>query len=106
MNINLDKMREEILQEIKKRGYESLRYSVLENEKYKGEWENHIDFENGKFYVYSTMDRASVAGKYDFESSLDAKNKFFELLDLTVKINRRSIERNKLPEYSSPLWDK
>lgn len=91
-------MREEILQEIKKRGYESLRYSVLENEKC-CEWENHIDFENGKFYVYSTMDRASVAGKYVFESFLDAKNKFLELLDLTVRINRRSLERNELPEY-------
>ncbi|EKU17253.1 hypothetical protein D593_0965 [Streptococcus intermedius BA1] len=41
----------------------------------------------------------------EFDNFEDAKNKFIEKLDLTVKINRVSIKSGEVPEYSSPLWD-
>ena len=100
----LKKQREEILEEIKNRGYNSLRYSILDNQSTKREWENRIEFENGTYFVYATMDRASYNKKREFENFEDAKRRFFELLDLTVKISRRNVEKNKPTEYSSPLW--
>ena len=50
------------------------------------------------------MDRASYNKKREFENFEDVKRRFFELLDLTVKISRRNVEKNKPTEYSSPLW--
>ena len=52
------------------------------------------------------MDRASYNKKLEFDNFEDAKNKFIEKLDLTVKINRASIKSGEVPEYSSPLWGK
>ena len=50
------------------------------------------------------MDCGSFNRKVEFTKFEDAKNKFLEKLDLTVKINRRNIEKGRLPEYYSPLW--
>ena len=52
------------------------------------------------------MDRASYNKKLEFDNFEAAKNKFLEKLDLTVKINKTSVENGEVPEYSSPLWDK
>lgn len=105
MDLKLEKQKNELLQEVQSRGYESLRYCLLESENvHKREWENRIDFENGKYLVYATMDRASYNKKREFENFEDVKRRFFELLDLTVKISRRNVEKNKPTEYSSPLW--
>ena len=102
----LKKQREEILEEIKNRGYNSLRYSILDNQSTKREWENRIEFENGTYFVYATMDRASVMGKYEFQDFLEAKACFFESLDLTVKSNRWRVEDKEETDYPSLLWDK
>ena len=88
-------------------GYESLRYSIF-NEYGPGEWEVVIEYDDSKkvYNVYATMDRASYNKKLEFDNFEVAKNKFLEKLDLTVKINKTSVENGEVPEYSSPLWDK
>ncbi len=88
-------------------GYESLRYSIF-NDHRPGEWEVRIEFDstNERYFVYATMDRASYNKKLEFDNFEDAKNKFIEKLDLTVKINRAAIKNGEVPEYSSPLWEK
>lgn len=88
-------------------GYESLRYSIF-NEYGPGEWEVVIEYDDSKqvYNVYATMDRASYNKKLEFDNFEAAKNKFLEKLDLTVKINKTSVENGEVPEYSSPLWDK
>ena len=100
------KERSELLLAIQDLGYESLRYSIF-NEHRPSEWETRIDYnpELELYEVYSTMDRASYNKKLEFDNFEDAKNKFIEKLDLTVKINRASIKSGEVPEYSSPLWD-
>ena len=88
-------------------GYESLRYSIF-NEYGPSEWEVVIEYDDFKqvYNVYATMDRASYNKKLEFDNFEAAKNKFLEKLDLTVKINKTSVENGEVPEYSSPLWDK
>ena len=88
-------------------GYESLRYSIF-NEYGPTEWEVVIEYDDSKqvYNVYATMDRASYNKKLEFDNFEAAKNKFLEKLDLTVKINKTSVENGEVPEYSSPLWDK
>ena len=105
--VNLDKEKQELMEEIKLLGYESLRYSIF-NDHRPGEWEVRIEFDSTSehYFVYATMDRASYNKKMEFDNFEDAKNKFIEKLDLTVKINRGAIKNGEVPEYSSPLWDK
>ena len=101
------KERSELLLAIQELGYESLRYSIFSEEK-PGEWEVRIEFDSTSehYFVYATMDRASYNKKLEFDNFEAAKNKFLEKLDLTVKINKTSVENGEVPEYSSPLWDK
>ena len=105
--VNLDKEKQELMEEIKLLGYESLRYSIF-NDRRPGEWEGRIEFDSTSehYFVYATMDRASYNKKLEFDNLKDAKNKFIEKLDLTVKINRASIKSGEVPEYFSPLWEK
>lgn len=102
---NLQIEKQEILEEIQKRNYQSLRYSIFE-EGNPHEWETRIDYDKTKqvYQVYATMDRASVRGKYEFVDFNSAKDKFIELLDLTIEINRWKVEDGKQPIYYSPLW--
>ena len=104
--VNLDKEKQELMEEIKLLGYESLRYSIFNNHR-PGEWEVRIEFDAASehYFVYATMDRASYNKKLEFDNFEDAKNKFIEKLDLTVKINRAAIKSGEVPEYSSPLWE-
>ena len=101
------KERLELLSTIQDLGYESLRFSVF-NDHRPGEWEVRIEFDSTSehYFVYATMDRASYNKKLEFDNFEDAKNKFIEKLDLTVKINRAAIKNGEVPEYSSPLWEK
>ena len=101
------KERIELLSVIQDLGYESLRYSIF-NEYSPSEWEVVIEYDNSKqvYNVYATMDRAGYNKKLEFDNFEAAKNKFLEKLDLTVKINKISVENGESPEYSSPLWDK
>lgn len=101
------KERLELLSTIQDLGYESLRFSIF-NDHRPGEWEVRIEFDSTSehYFVYATMDRASYNKKLEFDNFEDAKNKFIEKLNLTVKINRAAIKNGEVPEYSSPLWDK
>ena len=101
------KERLELLSAIQDLGYEPLRYSIF-NDHRPGEWEVRIEFDSTseRYFVYATMDRASYNKKLEFDNFEDAKNKFIEKLDLTVKINRAAIKNGEVPEYSSPLWEK
>lgn len=101
------KERLELLSAIQELGYESLRYSIF-NDHRPGEWEVRIEFDSTseRYFVYATMDRASYNKKLEFDNFEDAKNKFIEKLDLTVKLNRAAIKNGEVPEYSSPLWEK
>ena len=105
--VNLDKEKQELMEEIKLLGYESLRYCIF-NDHRPGEWEVRIEFDSTgeHYFVYATMDRASYNKKLEFDNFEDAKNKFIEKLDLTVKINRAAIKNGEVPEYFSPLWEK
>ena len=100
------KERLELLSTIQDLGYESLRFSIF-NDHRPGEWEVRIEFDSTSehYFVYATMDRASYNKKLEFDNFEDAKNKFIEKLDLTVKLNRAAIKNGEVPEYSSPLWD-
>ena len=99
------KERSELLLAIQDLGYESLRYSIF-NEYGPSEWEVVIEYDDSKqvYNVYATMDRSSYNKKLEFDNFEAAKNKFLEKLDLTVKINKTSVENGEVPEYSSPLW--
>ena len=101
------KERLELLSTIQDLGYESLRFSIF-NDHRPGEWEVRIEFDSTseRYFVYATMDRASYNKKLEFDNFENAKNKFIEKLDLTVKINRAAIKNGEVPEYSSPLWEK
>ena len=101
------KERLELISTIQDLGYESLRFSIF-NDHRPGEWEVRIEFDSTSehYFVYATMDRASYNKKLEFNNFEDAKNKFIEKLDLTVKINRAAIKNGEVPEYSSPLWEK
>ena len=101
------KERSELSLAIRDLGYESLRYSIF-NDHRPSEWEVRIEFDSTSehYFVYATTDRASYNKKLEFDNFKDAKNKFIEKLDLTVKINRAAIKNGEVPEYSSPLWEK
>ncbi|WP_263969848.1 Imm59 family immunity protein [Streptococcus intermedius] len=94
------------MEEIKLLGYESLRYSIF-NDHRPREWETRIEYntELEVYEVYSTMDRASKGGIFQFKRFEEAEEKFLKNLELTVFINKASVENGEIPEYSSPLWD-
>lgn len=96
-----------LMSKIKKLGYESLRFSIF-NDHRPLEWETRLEFnvETKEYEVYSTMDRASKGGVFKFKKFEEAQEKFLENLELTVFINKATVENGEIPEYSSPLWDK
>lgn len=105
--ISLEKERLELLSDIHKLGYESLRYSIF-NDHGPREWETRIEYnpELEVYEVYSTMDRASTNGKDSHQTFQEARIRFIEILKNVVFINRYYVDEGIGAEYSSPLWDK
>ena len=105
--VSLEKERLELLSDIHKLGYESLRYSIF-NDHGPREWETRIEYnpELEVFEVYSTMDRASTNGKDSYQTFQEARIRFIEILKNVVFINRYYVDEGIGAEYSSPLWDK
>ncbi len=105
--ISLEKERLELLSDIHKLGYESLRYSIF-NDHGPREWETRIEYnpELEVYEVYSTMDRASTNGKDSYQTFQEARIRFIEILKNVVFINRYYVDEGIGAEYSSPLWDK
>ena len=104
--VNLDQEKQELMEEIKLLGYESLRYSVF-NEHGLSEWETRIEFNNEteKYEVYLTRDRAGKGKIFEYSNFKEAKEKFMELLEHTVSRNKYYISNGWAPQYPSPLWD-
>lgn len=102
----MELLRENILKEIKELGYESLRYSVF-NEQGLSEWETRIEFNNAteKYEVYLTRDRSGKGKIFEYTNFEEAKEKFMELLEHTVSRNKYYISNGWGPQYPSPLWD-
>ena len=73
--VDLDKEKQELMEEIKLLGYESLRYSIF-NDHRPGEWEVRIEFDSTseRYFVYATMDRASYNKKLDVKISKLSKS--------------------------------
>ena len=105
--VSLEKERLELLSDIHKLGYESLRYSIF-NDHGPREWETRIEYnpELEVYEVYSTMDRASTNGKDSYQTFQEARIRFIEILKNVVFINRYYVDEGIGAEYSSPLWDK
>ena len=104
--IDIDNMKCIVEQEIKKRHFESLHYVLFDEDK-NLPWAFHLFYKDSKFMINLRDDRSYIMGKtIEFDNFKDAKNKFIEKLDLTVKINRAAIKNGEVPEYSSPLWEK
>lgn len=103
----MDKEKQELMEEIKLLGFESLRYSIFNNHSPR-EWETRIEYnlELEVYEVYSTMDRASTNGKDSYQNFQEARNRFIEILKNVVFINRYYVDEGIGAEYSSPLWDK
>ena len=101
------KERLELLSTIQELGYESLRYSIF-NDHRPREWETRIEYNPDLevYEVYSTMDRASTNGKDSYPNFQEARNRFIEILESVVFINRYYVDEGIGTEYSSPLWDK
>ncbi len=52
------------------------------------------------------MSRSYVLGKtFEFTNFLEAKDKFFKLLDFIVREGRRDVAKRGSYMYPSPLWD-
>ncbi|WP_167629777.1 Imm59 family immunity protein [Listeria valentina] len=107
MESKLQEYKEILENDVELLGYEALRYSIFEGtENNRQEYQIRVEKSNDKFEVYMTADRASVEGKYEFESFFDAMSKFLYLMQLTVLSNRRSVQKGEKPEYPCSLWDK
>ena len=104
---NREQERTELLSEIQKRGYDSLRFSIF-NDHNLWEWEARIELnpQTQKYEVYLTRDRAGKGRVFEYSDFPDAKEKFLELLDHTVSRNKYYISNGWVPQYPSPLWDK
>lgn len=104
----LNAQRLEIIEEIEKLGYQTLRYSLLYKEsENREEWQWRIDYENDCYLVYGLADRASILGKkFKFDDFSVAKQEFINRLNYMVQSNRRRVENNELPVYNSTLWNK
>ncbi|HEL0607364.1 TPA: hypothetical protein TUT21_001850 [Streptococcus equi subsp. zooepidemicus] len=101
----LERQKQEILREIHRLGYDTLRFSIFSKER-PGEWETVIEYDNsqGLYVVYATMDRVSYNKKLTFETFQETKEKFLEKLRLDIQINRYYVEEGMPVNYDSPLW--
>ena len=105
--LSMDKEKQELMEEIKLLGFESLRYSIF-NDHRPREWETRIEYnpELEVYEVYSTMDRASTNGKDSYKKFQEARIRFIEILENVISINRYYVDEGIGTEYSSPLWGK
>ena len=103
--IDIENMKCIVEQEIKKRHFESLHY-VLFDELNTAPFAIHIFYRDHLFMVNSRDDRSYVLGKtFEFTNFLEAKDKFFNLLDFIVREGRRFVAKRGSYMYSSPFWD-
>jgi hypothetical protein len=103
--MNIEPLKRELEEEIKHRNYDSLVY-VLFDESNTTPFAVHLFYKNHLFMVNSRDDRSYVLGKtFEFTNFIDAKEKFFNILDFIVREGRREVAKRGSYMYSSPLWD-
>ena len=103
--IEIETMKNLVEQEIKKRNFDSLHY-VLFDETKRLPWAFHLYQKNGKFYVDGRDDRSYIVGhSKEHENFEDAKQDFFEKLELVIETNKLNMQLGLPSEYPSPLWD-
>ena len=92
-----------IEESISKKNYQSLVY-VLFNEKDTTPFAIHLFFRDNLFMVNCRDDRSYIIGKtFEFTNFLEAKEKFFKLLDFTVREGRKDVVNSGSYMYPSPL---
>ncbi|KRN57323.1 Imm59 family immunity protein [Carnobacterium divergens] len=107
MTKKLEQYRTLIEEDINLLGYEKLRYSIFAGEDINvQEYQVRIEFVDGKYEVYMTADRASIAGKHVFSDIFDAIDKFLNIMQGRILINRISVKNEENPEYDCSLWGK
>ena len=98
-------MKQDVEKEIKEKKLESIHY-VLFDELNTAPFAIHIFYRDHLFMVNSRDDRSYVLGKtFEFTNFLEAKDKFFKLLDFIVREGRRDVAKRGSYMYPSPLWD-
>lgn len=103
---NVLKWKNDIEQEIKKRNFDSLHY-VLFDETKRLPWAFHLYQKDEKFYVDGRDDRSYIVGhSKEHENFEEAKQDFFEKLELVIESNKLNMQLGLPSEYPSPLWDK
>ncbi|MBC6308723.1 hypothetical protein HCJ66_04050 [Listeria sp. FSL L7-1582] len=107
MNYDINEVKALLEDDIRLLGYETLRYSIFEGaENGREEYQLRMEKNEDCFEVYMTADRASVMGKYTFESPFDAMDQFLSIMQSRILTNRRRVRDGEPPEYSCSLWDK
>lgn len=86
-------------------GYDALRYSLFEGEdNYRQDYQIRIEYVNDKYEVYLTADQASITGKHKFNDIFDAIEKFLNIMQGRILVNRMSVKNGESPEYNCSLW--
>ena len=106
MTENLKEYKEMLEEDINLLGYQDLRYSLFAGSDNRQEYQLRIEKESDKFTVYMTAERASIVGKYEYDSPFDAFDMFLNIMQSIVLSNRRAVKNNEEPEYTSSLWSK
>ena len=103
--MNIELLKRELEEEIKHKNYDSLVYKLFDEEN-TTPFAVHLFYKNHLFMVNSRDDRSYVLGKtFEFTNFLEAKEKFFNILDFIVREGRRDVAKRGSYMYSSPLWD-
>ena len=56
-------------------------------------------------YLQLTVQLENMQKTFEFTNFLEAKEKFFNILDFIVREGRRDVAKRGSYMYSSPLWD-
>ena len=103
--MNIELLKRELEKEIQHRNYDSLVYKLFD-ESNTTPFAVHLFYKNQLFMVNSRDDRSYVLGKtFEFTNFIEAKKKFFNILDFIVREGRRDVAKHGSYMYSSPLWD-
>lgn len=103
--MNIELLKRELEEEIKHKNYDSLVYKLFDEEN-TTPFAVHLFYKNHLFMVNSRDDRSYVLGKtFEFTNFIEAKEKFFNILDFIVREGRREVDKRGSYMYPSPLWN-
>ena len=103
--MNIELLKRELEEEIKHKNYDSLVYKLFDEEN-TTPFAVHLFYKNHLFMVNSRDDRSYVLGKtFEFTNFIEAKEKFFNILDFIVREGRYEVAKHGSYMYPSPLWN-